>query len=648
MDEVLRNKVVKILEDEQKELDQAFDPQTGIESPKTRPVIENRVNTDGSVDQIERQEPTNFVNESVTVEYKKKIIEEAKLLQEFCKIVDDKILSFNSQINDRKREIVNLTKKATSGNCWPGAATSVGGAQTGYTIFYGGYSRLKEDIENIRIYPNMAGPDTRLDTENPFDPDAIYRLTSNYSGLGYKNLQDPIFIKNKDGTFTGLGTDGSGNLIGYGQFNISETLTDHQYRNLGSFMIYSGSGVKDPSVTPEVCVGIGTSIRILYNEIIEFRKQRDSLRENLNILKSDKLERELTAWGTLSVDYESVKRSVKNLSAISAVKSFDSNDLVNVEAIVLSLDVRNPDSYSGIGTTWYDGSGNSNHATLFPINSPATYQYADGYYLTFNGSDEYAQTVSKTSNVLGAGTTWTMETWFKVNGSPSNPSNLNIGFSTIVTALGYFQPATGIITGITTDNISVGQYVKEKVGILTGLIQVTEIGIGSVFIDPISENVGLASTSLSFGKFVNYTNAILDVNSSSTTTHMLSVPSSPDGIFSNVQTNRLVYTTSQTGVSTTHLVGTGITNGLWYHAVVVRNGTENTQLYINGNLVNTYTGDFPLGTASTTSTKIAAWSDENVYSNVGISAIKIYQKSITSEEVQKKFNATKNRFGRLG
>lgn len=58
----------------------------------------------------------------------------------------------------------------------------------------------------------------------------------------------------------------------------------------------------------------------------------------------------------------------------------------------LLLDPANVKSYPGSGSTWYDLSGNGNHATLY--NSPAF----SGNRVEFNGSNQYAQiTANQTS-----------------------------------------------------------------------------------------------------------------------------------------------------------------------------------------------------------------------------------------------------------
>jgi hypothetical protein len=265
-------------------------------------------------------------------------------------------------------------------------------------------------------------------------------------------------------------------LIGDGRFDISTTTSDHNARTVNTFYNYNGSAI--PAST---CVGIANSIFTIYNEIIQLRIQRDSLRTDLNTIKDNKSQKELSSWGVNRIDNQITARQTKNISAISAVKAFNSDVTVNVDALVLSLDVGNPDSYSGIGTIWSDRSGYSNNATLFPTTSPATYQYSNGYYLSFNGTNQYAQTGIKTTNVLGIGNTWTIETWFKVDGIPYD------NFVGVVTTTGNIGIATTAITGISTAGIIIGQYVRSNniTGIVGSAATVVGIAItngGTVYI----------------------------------------------------------------------------------------------------------------------------------------------------------------------
>ena len=43
------------------------------------------------------------------------------------------------------------------------------------------------------------------------------------------------------------------------------------------------------------------------------------------------------------------------------------------DGLVLCLDARNTKSYPGTGTTWYDISGNNNHATLVDSHNNVTF-----------------------------------------------------------------------------------------------------------------------------------------------------------------------------------------------------------------------------------------------------------------------------------
>lgn len=68
------------------------------------------------------------------------------------------------------------------------------------------------------------------------------------------------------------------------------------------------------------------------------------------------------------------------------------NSSIVRDRLVIALDPANVKSYPGSGSTWYDISGNGNHATLF--NSPT---FSGGTVL-LNGSNQYAQiTANQTS-----------------------------------------------------------------------------------------------------------------------------------------------------------------------------------------------------------------------------------------------------------
>jgi hypothetical protein len=217
IDEDLRSKVLVILESEQDQLKNCLDPQTDVEPPETISVIETEKNLDGKLFENVTEEDSNYVSASIDSGLRYKFADDASSLQQFCKIVDDEILSINSQINFKKQQIVTLSADALTRNCWPGIAHS-GSPYLFIEVYYGENVTVNNDIENLRIYPYIAGPDVKYNVKNPFEPDKVIGLTSSYSGYGYKNLVDRIVYKNKDGTKSGSLVDGSGSSIGIGRF----------------------------------------------------------------------------------------------------------------------------------------------------------------------------------------------------------------------------------------------------------------------------------------------------------------------------------------------------------------------------------------------------------------------------------------------
>jgi hypothetical protein len=80
--------------------------------------------------------------------------------------------------------------------------------------------------------------------------------------------------------------------------------------------------------------------------------------------------------------------------------------------LVLCLDAADKKSYPGSGTTWYDRSGNSNHATL--VGGPVFSSDNQGI-LTFDGVDDYAtvpcsQLVGKATTTIDMYTKWRSKT----------------------------------------------------------------------------------------------------------------------------------------------------------------------------------------------------------------------------------------------
>ena len=368
IDDALRRQGIDILEGEQVELDSAFERQSTETAPSSLLFDKIEQNDDGTWSKTQYTPRETFYDENIIPQKETEIRNKAEVLQSLCREVDNKVIRFNNLINEKKQEIVNLSTEATNGNCWPGIAYSSlvpgsptpGPGGTGIQSSFGVVnSDINNDVEFVKTYDKMAGPGYDPGAENPFDPDRLVILNSSYSGYGYQNVRDNKEIRNTSNVVTGVNTDGSGSDIGNGRFDISTTEADHNARAIVGKWYYGGAGgtvASDTSVTPARCVAIASSIDTIYQEIIEIRRDRDSLRGALNKVKKNKSEKELTHWGMQNTKTESTRRRSSNNTAINALRILDvEEDATELpEGLVLDLDASNNSSYFGSGNTWYD------------------------------------------------------------------------------------------------------------------------------------------------------------------------------------------------------------------------------------------------------------------------------------------------------
>lgn len=353
MEESLRNRAREVFEKDQKQLDNAFEPSSDVKAPENYEKVTVVQNSDGSYSKNIEEVESNFYDDSVVGKVENQIKEDAETLQAFCKEFDNQIVSYNSEINAKKQEIVTLSAEALERNCWSGivyTATTVGGviASTGVgatTENVGNYT-LIEDRDALEIYKKMAGPNLDYGAENPFDPTSIVTLTSSYSGFGHENIRDNGKTVSSDNTTeveesdynVGGGGDGSKEYltnfetsptVGSGQ-SVSSTSSNHiGPRNVGPFSAYAGVGVAPYATNTSLtgtdganrCVAIANSISTLVSEIASLRTQRDAAanRANLNKVKEKKMEKELQNWGSNNVKSKQTQRRTSNADVISAV-----------------------------------------------------------------------------------------------------------------------------------------------------------------------------------------------------------------------------------------------------------------------------------------------------------------------------------------
>ena len=361
IDDALRRQGIDILEAEQVELDGAFERQTTEKAPTALEFDKIEQTESGKWSKSKYTPKETFYDENIISEKEKEVKNKAEVLQRLCREVDNKVMNFNSQINIKKQQIVNLSTEAINGNCNPGIAESTTGTpgEDGYLISLANNTTVNNDVEFVKIYDKMAGPGYDSGAQNPFDPDRTIHLNSSYSGFGYQNVRDNKEVRNTSNVATGITTDGSGSFIGIGRFDLTNTVASHQAGVPLVGYAYNGAGVApatDTSVTPARCVAIESSIDTIYQEIIQIRKDRDSLRGALNEVKKNKSEKELTHWGMQNTRTESTRRRNSNKSAIAALTVLDVEEDATAlpEGLVLDLDASNNSSYFGTGTIWYD------------------------------------------------------------------------------------------------------------------------------------------------------------------------------------------------------------------------------------------------------------------------------------------------------
>ena len=447
IDDNTRRKGIKLLQDEQLELDGAYDKQAvrgvspGMESefiPETSSLAQKRTETrivkdsKGRYTQEQVVVEQKFYDENVVDDRENKFRDDAETLQEICRAYDNEMIRLNGLINDIKVQIVNLSDEAASYNCWPGYAVSTSGGQGGSTYelitTYRKTTQVNNEVEKIKIYPKMAGPGYNPGTENPFEPDDIINLTPAYAGFGYENIRDnknAYILSGGNLVQAGAGltapVDGSGTNIGTGQFHISTILTDHASKTIGSHT-YPGAGEQgttgllsnvveysgsEANSTAERCTQIYGDIRDLYAQIPPLRRERDQYRKKLNAIKLNKKDKELSHWGYQNTKSEVNIRRTKNNAAISAINELDSSDGTldssdpnSLEpGLVLYFDAADNSSYYGSGTTWYDISnddnddnGNINGGTFAfiedPVDSQRNYfRFAGGFQSSSSGGD---------------------------------------------------------------------------------------------------------------------------------------------------------------------------------------------------------------------------------------------------------------------
>jgi hypothetical protein len=116
----------------------------------------------------------------------------------------------------------------------------------------------------------------------------------------------------------------------------------------------------------------------------------------------------------------SVKIYNRELTDTEIANNFQSNKLkytynlpIVRDGLLIHYDATNPLSYAGVGTIWYDISGNNYHSILY--NGPAFTGTGSTAYFYFDGTNDYGETISSINETV---TEATFSTWVYYDGTP--------------------------------------------------------------------------------------------------------------------------------------------------------------------------------------------------------------------------------------
>ena len=110
------------------------------------------------------------------------------------------------------------------------------------------------------------------------------------------------------------------------------------------------------------------------------------------------------------------------------------------DGLVMYLDAANTKSFSGSGSTWYDMSGNANHATI--VNSPTYSNLKNGAFSVDNVGTNYFSLDSKVSMInANAGT---VGGWVRFSAAPSGVNYVFVSYGGNAAGGGFLLIYTGL------------------------------------------------------------------------------------------------------------------------------------------------------------------------------------------------------------
>lgn len=506
---------------------------TGATIPKSIDVQKVTQNSDGTWNQILSIEPSpvqdqNSILNQLTQERESTI----QSYEDLSAVYDAEILKYNTEINQKKSEIISIITTAVGAGCsyLPGNAANINGVACGIG------STIRQDESKLKIYTNI----TNYAASNPFS-ESTQNLSSSNLGKGFENI-----ISNNSGSIVGS-----------------------NYKSLTGLKIISGflGGGAGGGATDSDCTTYKNQINSLATEIETLRTNRDQYLKQVNDLKNLKNDQEFRRWGnkqgdailttynnSLKTSINTISQYVDNLVMDGLIVYYDAAENYGIEFI--------SESATGINaiTKWNNLAGDGLYATpktsvySVNLNTDGPSVELNNYITTTNQYFDIESSFIGSSEIESGDTSYTIETWVKI----TNDTNLGISSTTNGAS----------IVGISSVH-GYGLQVYKPSGIR---VSFGERGNGSL------------------------------VNNS------------------DLQTNT------------------------WYHILATNEAGLESKIYINGVLDGT--GN-PINITTTVSNLQIAYNSVHIqqYFSGKISAIRIYNKNFTGDEVVKNFNAHKERYG---
>lgn len=253
------------------------DGSVGITAPKNIEEVKVNQNSDGSWNKSSKKVKSPVKKDKqARSDESAKYDGEVSALTNLARKSDDVILNVQTEINNKKQQIINIIADAVSFGCSCVVGTAI---TNGVVIGIG--STVVNDRGFIKKYTGLDNPKSEI----PFESINTSTISSSNSGTGYES---------------GF-TINSGAVVGL-------------YKTVYPYL---GAGPFFPDST---CAGYASSIATLANEIDDLRDQiNNSLITKTNNIKDRKTTSEVFVWGYKSREHRIKKQKDQNKSVIEII-----------------------------------------------------------------------------------------------------------------------------------------------------------------------------------------------------------------------------------------------------------------------------------------------------------------------------------------